>query len=64
MIGGAFFYPKLIFDPVMSVQRSNFGKINNFSNFTVNLIKTMNRSDLTLSPTCSSFNPEQNGALL
>ena len=64
MIGSAFFVSRSIFDLVMGCQRSNFRKIDNFSNFNAYISKTINRSDLKPPPACSPFNSEQYRALL
>ena len=46
-------------DPVMGGHGSNFSEIDNFSTL-MRLSKTINRSDIKISPACFSLNPEQN----
>ena len=55
-IGGAIFYSRSIFDRVFEDQMSNFRKSAIFFNFALVYFKTINRSDITLSPACSLFN--------
>ena len=50
------FYPRLIFDPVMKGQRSNFCEYGNHSNVQFHISKTFHRSEMKLSPACFSFN--------
>ena len=47
-VGGAFFYPRSIFYPVMSGQRSNFREIDFFFTLHAYISNTMNRSDIKL----------------
>ena len=44
----------------MRGQRSNFSEIDTFSNILDAISKTINRSDIELSPACSPFNSEEN----
>ena len=55
-IGGIILGPRSIFDPVMAGQMSNFRKFNDFSTSRVDGIKTIYRSGMKPSPTCSPFN--------
>ena len=52
---GAFFYPNSILDPVMRGQRSNFRKIDNYSNLHWDIYKKLQSSDMKLSPAYASF---------
>ena len=51
-------------NPVMRGQRSNFREIDTFSTILNAISKTINCSDLELSPACSPFNSEENDVLL
>ena len=51
-----FFDPRSIFDPVMAVQRSNFGGFWDFSTLRADIGKTIKDSDMGFSPACSLDN--------
>ena len=53
------FWPRVL-DTVMRGQKSNFREIETFSTLQTHISKTVNRSDIRLSPACSSFHFEQN----
>ena len=59
-IGGIIFGPRLIFDPVMAGQRSNFRKFRDFLVSRVHISKTIDRSGMKPSPACFPFNSAQN----
>ena len=63
-IGTELFVPRSLFDPVMGGERSNFLEIDSFSNLHEYISKTINSSDLKLSPPCFLFNSEHQRALL
>ena len=58
-----FFDPRSKFDPVMRGQMSHFPEIGDFSDLQVNISKTVNRIEMKPSPSCSTFNSEQNDIL-
>ena len=59
-IGGTFFDPRSIFDPIMRDQMSSIRKIDNFSTLHEDISIPINRRDIKLSLACSPFNSEQN----
>ena len=63
-IGSAIFYPRSKFNPVLGGQRSDFREVCNFSTLLQYISKTINRSDIKLSPACSPFNAVQTSVSL
>ena len=61
-IGGAFFDPWSIFDPVMIDRMSNFREIEILKN-QILVLKAINRSEFNFLLACFQFNSEQNDVL-